>query len=165
MSSTGRSPAQRNTNATALVPVRNGNNYFVTVDPRHCSIFTVDMATLTPSSTNNSITYYPGGPALTNQNTFKIHMVIDEKIAKYNPGLEFTLFFTNGKNMSNKEKSWIDFFPPSSDDTDIVSAPYFDGSASIFQFNNTQSVTLKSDGDAFRITSTGPAAWTLSSYD
>jgi hypothetical protein len=165
MSSTGRSPAQRNTNVTALVPVRNGSRYYVSVDPRHCSIFTVDMATLTPSSTSGQVQYYPGGSELTNQHIFDIQMVIDSTIAKYNPGLEFTLFFTNGKNMSNKEKCWIDFFPPNSDDTDILSAPYYDGSASNFLNTNTQSVTLKSDGDAFRMTSTGPSAWTLSSFD
>lgn len=165
MSSTGRSPAQRNTNVTAVVPVRNGSRYSVSVDPRHCSIFTVDMATLTPTSTTNNVTYYPGGPVLTDQHIFGMQMVIDSTIAKYNPGLEFTLFFTNGKNLTNKDKSWIDFFPPNSDDTDILSAPYFDGSSSNFSNTNTQSVTLKSDGDAFRVTSTGPSAWTLSTYD
>jgi len=127
--------------------------------------FTVDMATLTPSYTDGEIQYYPGGPSLSNQHIFHMRMVIDSTIAKYNPGLEFTLFFTNGKNMTNKEKSWIDFFPPNSDDTDILSAPSFDGMSSIFLTTNTQSVTLKSDGDAFRVTSTGPSAWTLSSYD
>jgi len=35
MSSAGRSPAQRNTNVTAVVPVRNGSRYYVSVEPRH----------------------------------------------------------------------------------------------------------------------------------
>ena len=173
MSSAGRSPAQRNTNVTAVVPVGNGgvnhrgNWYSVSVDPRHCSVFTVDMANLTPQYRNaDIINYYPGSTPLTGtQHLFKIYMVIDPTIAKYNPGLEFTLFFTNAKNLVDNFKSWIDFFPPSSDDIDILSPPVNYGDRSAFAQYNTQCLTFKSDGDAFRLTASGPVAWTFSGYD
>jgi len=170
MSSGQRQPSQRpNNTVTAVIPgpkgtwYGQGGDYYqeLNIDPRYSSVFTVDMSNLT-ASIGPDISY--NGGVFTNPKIFYFTLVTDPKIAKNYPGLEFTINFVNCKaavsnsNPANPAKVCIDFYTDKNNG-DILSTP------EAMQYFNSLNVTLKSNGEAFVVTGSGPVAWSLVAYD
>jgi len=158
MTSTLSSFAQRKSNVIAVVPVLDGKYRVLSIDPRHCSLFTVDMTTQIPGDTNATVNYYGFGN-LIGQKIYYYYFDMDPKIAKSYPGLEFTVFFKNCGYVPEPNNSLIDLYPPNTNYSDVLSQPQQ------MRYFNTLSVTFKSDGDLFSITSTGQSPWTYFGYD
>jgi len=164
--------AQRNNNMTTLVPI------FNTVIPNvinitNQSVYTLQipnvqyvggiyMVDLSGVDTNGNLLNIDGlFASYTNNQTINIiSFIIDSSSAVHYPGLEFTIFFKNipfdrfTANVPGLTVSIIDdinFAPIPY----ILSAP-FPGDVSQ---HKGVSITLKSDGEIFHITSAGPAGW------
>jgi hypothetical protein len=161
MSSVLAQYAQRPPRDTTVVPVVPGNGGELVIDPRHSSLFTVDLSTL-ESDTNVTIqlpntnrhTTGTGMPA-TGQSVYYVHITTDSTIAVAYPGLEYTVYFTLPTWTVNAVVSvYYD-----NESCDILSP--LDG----FYNYKKQSITLKSDGKTFSVVSSGPQAWSYGTYD
>jgi len=168
MTSIKREFAQRNTNVTTVVPVLNDGYYYLNIDPRYSSVFTVDLTKITSESgqtVDTPDTSIIAGDApyirLTNQYVYYFLLNVDSSIAKNYPGLEFTIFFKNAKYVSHTGDSWISFYSKvfPTNECDVFTSRY------MLAYYNTLSLTLRSDGDNFSIVSSGPQAWSFGPYD
>jgi len=152
--------AQRPPRDTMVVPVVPKNNGELLIDPRHSSLFTVDLSTLIPTANQTilitSLNRHTGGvniPAM-NQNVYYVRITTDPAIAVAYPGLEYTVYFSLPTWTTNT----------------VVSVYYDNDSCDILSpldaFNNylKQSITLKSDGKTFSVVSSGPQAWSYGPY-
>lgn len=162
MSSVLAQYAQRPARDTTVIPVVPSGDGELLIDPRHSSLFTVDLSggTLSPDSTSsinlphaNRSVEGDDMPA-DNQRVYSVYITTDPTIAVAYPGLEYTVYFSLPVWTNNRVVSvYYD-----SESCDILSP--VDG------FNNykKQSITLKSDGKTFSVVSSGPQAWSYGAY-
>ena len=162
MSSVLAQYAQRPPRDTTVVPVVPKSDGELLIDPRHSSLFTVDLSggTLSPSSNEtidlpnaNHHTTGTNMPA-TGQRVYYVYITTDPTIAVAYPGLEYTVYFTLPIWTQNRAVSV--FYDTESDD---IFSPV-DG----FWSYKNQSITLKSDGKTFSVVSSGPQAWSYGPY-
>lgn len=168
-----RSYAQRNNNVTQLVPefvdtldinsFSNASIYSLTLSNVQYTggIYFVDMSQ--PDKLGNSINYDGSITSPTNE-SFTIRNVnfiinVQTPAASY-PGLEFTIFFKNipyptfegNPFLSIGILSQYEDSPP----IPYILCPPF---PSVIAPTLNQSITLKSDGTNFNVSSSGPAGW------
>jgi len=135
---------RRDNTTTTVIPDLSGN---ITIDPRHCKIFTLDMATAVPR-TGETVEYVNNSGQVitaTNQKVYHFYLFVNINTARYYPGLEFKLFFNN---LPDDPDAWI-----SLDNCAIMSPPL-----ALFNYRSV-SITATSDGSVFNVTATGPQAW------
>jgi hypothetical protein len=165
-----RSYAQRNNNVTQLVPefvdvlpdtvLSNASLYSLNLSNVQYTggIYFVDMSQ--PDSLGNLINY---DGSITSSNDNSIHNVnftinIQTPAASY-PGLEFTLFFKNipyDRLDINPLLSIGIYSPIDGPSIPYILSPPF---PSLFGVNVSPSITFKSDGTNFTVSSSGPAGW------
>ena len=136
MSSSRPSYAQPKNNITTVIPVPMENNpprYDITIDPRFCNVFNVDLAGLTSASG-----YYV------------FYITSAQAFAQRYPGLEFTVMFT--RHPSDNNRVTVYFMDGMADIITPVDFPQ--GSVDIIF-----SLTLRSNGTRFTVVSSGPTSW------
>ena len=160
MSSVLSQYAQRPARDTTVVPVVPSNSGELVIDPRHSSLFTVDLSTLEPDTNEeiplpNNNHYVDGNdmPAA-NQSIYHVYITTDSAVAVAYPGLEYTVFFT----LPNWTNNTVVSVYYDNESCDILSP--VDG----FYNYKKQSITLKSDGKTFSVVSSGPQAWSYGAY-
>ena len=136
MSSARSSYAQPKNNITTVIPVPVVNNpsyYDLTIDPRFCNVFNVDLAGLTP--VNDYYVFF-----ITSAQAF----------AQRYPGLEFTVMFT--RHPSDTNRVTVYFMDGMRDIITPVGFPQYD-------VDTIFSLTLRSNGTSFTVVSSGPTSW------
>jgi len=138
-------------------------NYGVfTIDPTYTSVFVADISsaisTYTNVTINNRVDVEGQIHNITNRHAYYFAFVIDPTIAVNYPGLEFTVHFKNIPTNNGYVGVYPNATLTTSSECDFLSP------GNTFNFFNTASLTLKSDGSKFRVISSGPVSWTTG-YD
>ena len=161
MSSVLAQYAQRPPRDTTVVPVVPTGDGELLIDPRHSSLFTVDLSTLSPDTNNTiqvpDVNHHVTGTNMpaASQSVYYVYITTDPAVAVAYPGLEYTVYFSLPTWTTNTVVSvYYD-----NDSCDILSP--LDG----FDNYKKQSMTLKSDGKTFSVVSSGPQAWSYGRYD
>jgi len=162
--SISRAFAQRNTNVTTLVPVYDAQQFGVlTIDPRSCSMFNIDLSNATFLE-NRTVKYATNEEFVETTTANVYYFYIDaydsnawRELAMAYPGLEFTLNF-NVDWTVDQTNYFISLYY---DDTSCnILSPY----KALNHYKHV-SVTMKSNGDRFTVTGSGPQAWSHGSYE
>jgi len=162
--SISRAFAQRNTNVTNIIPdYTDGFSGILRIDPRNCSVFNIDLsnAQFLESQTVNYATNIEF-VQITNAKVYYFH--IDayatnawRELAMAYPGLEFTLNFTVDWELDNFNNSFISLY------YDDVSCDILSPYSALYNYKHN-SVTMKSNGDRFTVTGSGPQAWAIGAF-
>jgi len=128
------------------------------IDPSHTSTFTVDLseASVTYSdNVNNRVDVYGQVHSYTNIPIYYFAFIIDPEIAVTYPGLEFTVHFIK----NSAPNCYVGVYATSAtldshDEPDFLSP----GDALNGNFESV-SITLRSDGEKFRVVSSAPTSW------
>ena len=174
--SVSRAFAQRNTNVTKLVPkfesflpdsppLTNCALYSLSLPSVHYTggIFYVDMSDIDMSG---DVLNYSGKLNTFNNNNCSINAIAfvlnNSETAPIYPGLDFTIFFKNIPTDRINNEFSIPFTTICIiNNIEMASIPYIfcPPLPSLFGTNVSSSITLKSDGTAYNVASSGPAGW------
>ena len=163
--------AQRNNNMTTLVPIFSGilpdipvisgsSVYTLSIPNVQYvgGIYTVDLSGV---DTNGNLLDINGlfSSGMSGNTINILNFVIDSSSAVHYPGLEFTIFFKNiptDRFTANFPLLTIGILDNINIPLPYILSAPFPGALSP---NTSPSITLKSDGQIFHITSAGPAGW------
>jgi len=131
------------------------------IDPTHTSVFVADLSSAVSIYTddvNNRVDVQGRIRNIYDKHFYYFAFAIDPTIAVNYPGLEFTVYFKNIPTSSG----YIGVYP----DATLESFSGFDylSPGNTFNFFDTASLTLRSDGLKFRVISSGPVSWSTA-YD
>jgi hypothetical protein len=131
----------------AITPASDGS---LVIDPRHASLFTVDLSTRQTGQTISNGNR--NGTAATGQHIYLTRIVVDTQIAKSYPGLEFTVVFSLPSNQRNR--ACVSVYYDSSLKNDILSP------VNGFANYHEQSLILRSTGNNFTVSGSSPMVFT-----